>query len=191
MMIEELSKIIKQRRTHYTSDFSDVPLSKKNIETIIENALWAPTHKLTQPWRFIVLEGEHKQEMGIFMANYYRKVFSIEDFSEKRFEETKGYAKNASMISIICKPNPRLPEWEEIAAVSCAVQNIWLSCTAMNIGGYWDTGTATIQYVENNLKLDDNEKCLGVFFLGNLKNNLSEANRKRKPVSKKLSWNKK
>ena len=188
MVIESLSKIIKERRTHYASEFSDQPISKKKIECIVENALWAPTHKLTQPWRFVVLDGNHKKDIGMYMANYYRKLFSVDDFSDERFEETKKYAKNASILAIMCKPSPRLPDWEEIAAVSCAVQNIWLSCTAMKIGGYWDTGVATIKYVENSIKLDDGERCLGVFFMGYLKDNLIEINRKRKSLSKKLSW---
>ena len=188
MFIESLSKIIKERRTHYASDFTDQSISRENIEIIVENALWAPTHKLTQPWRFAVLEGTHKEDIGLYMANYYRTLFSVEDFSEQRFEETKEYAKNASMLAILCKPSTRLPDWEEIAAVSCAVQNIWLSCTAMNIGGYWDTGSATIKYVENSIELKEGERCLGIFFMGYLKDNLIEVNRKRKPLSKKLSW---
>ncbi|SEB44390.1 Nitroreductase [Tenacibaculum sp. MAR_2009_124] len=188
MEIESLSEIIKKRRSYYASDFSERHLSKETVEIIIENGLWAPTHKLTQPWRFSVLEGIHRQEMGVFMANYYREIFSVEEFSNERFEETKSYAKNATMIAIFCKPSSRLPEWEEVAAVSCAIQNIWLSCTAMNIGGYWDTGTATMKYVENHAEVKEGEKCLGVFFMGHLKEELTEVNRKRKPLSKKLSW---
>ncbi|CAM1370059.1 nitroreductase family protein [Tenacibaculum xiamenense] len=188
MEIESLSEIIKKRRTYYASDFSNEPLPREAVETIVENGLWAPTHKLTQPWRFAVLEGVHKQEMGVFMANFYRELFTIEEFSNERFEETKRYANNATMIAILCKPSSRLPEWEEVAAVSCAVQNMWLSCTVMNIGGYWDTGAATIKYVENCMEIKEGEKCLGVFFMGNLKQDLMEVNRKRKPLSKKLSW---
>ena len=32
-----------------------------------------------------------------------------------------------------------VPEWEEIAAVSMAVQNMYLTCTANNIGCYWSS----------------------------------------------------
>ena len=40
------------------------------------------------------------------------------------------------------KPNKRLPEWEEICAVACAVQNMHLMATSMNhIGAFWSSHT--------------------------------------------------
>lgn len=35
------------------------------------------------------------------------------------------------------KPGKAMPEWEETAAVSCAVQNMWLMATALGLAGYW------------------------------------------------------
>lgn len=188
MEIENLSKLIKHRRTHYAFHFSEKIISKSVIETLIENALWAPTHKLTQPWRFAVLEGNHKQRLGQFMASYYRDIYSLDDFSEERYKETQNYPCNATLIAIICNPSTKLPEWEEIAAVSCAVQNMWLSATSLNLGAYWDTGEATIAYIKENVCLEKTEKCLGIFYLGHLKDSLEKVNRRRKPLAKKLSW---
>ena len=36
-----------------------------------------------------------------------------------------------------------IPEFEEIAAVACAVQNMHLTAAAYNVGCYWTTGGVT------------------------------------------------
>ena len=120
MNFEAVTKLIQERKTTYAYDFSDRKIERRTIEAIVSNALWAPTHKHTQPWRFVVLEGEHKEDLGMFMANYYRSIYNEKQFSNNRYEETKGYSKNATLIALIFKPNKKanLPEWEEIASIS-------------------------------------------------------------------------
>ncbi|WP_075341789.1 nitroreductase family protein [Tenacibaculum agarivorans] len=191
MNFEEITKLIRERKTTYAYDFSDQKVDKETIEAVVSNALWAPTHKLTQPWRFVVLQGKHQQELGEFMAEYYRRLYSEEDFPNDRYEATKRYAENATLLALIFQPSKRaqLPEWEEVAAISCAVQNMWLSCTALDIGCYWDTAGATMEYGKR-IALDEGERFLGIFFMGHLKDEIESGNRRRKPLSKKLSWTK-
>ena len=54
----------------------------------------------------------------------------------------------------------KVPEWEEIAAISMAVQNIWLSCYVNNIGSYWSSSPLKDEYGKLE-KLDINQRCLG------------------------------
>ena len=61
--------------------------------------------------------------------------------------------------------NDLLPEWEEIAATAMAVQNLWISCVDSNIGGYWST-PKYINKLGAFLKLNQDEVCLGFFYLG-------------------------
>ncbi|WP_103071600.1 nitroreductase family protein [Aquimarina sediminis] len=184
-----ISKLIRERKTTYAFSFSSKKVTNEIIEEIVTNATWAPTHKMTQPWRFELLEGAHHTDLGKYMLDFYQKRLSKHQFPKSRHQETLEYAKNASMLAIIFQRNERasIPEWEEIAAISCAVQNMWLSCTAMEIGCYWDTCEASIQYCNEYLELASNEKCLGVFFMGYPKNNLEKRRRKRKPLSRKLT----
>ena len=44
----------------------------------------------------------------------------------------------------------RVPEWEEIAAVSMAVQNMWLSCYVNSIGSYWSTPALKDDYAKQS-----------------------------------------
>lgn len=192
MIAAQLETIIKQRRTHYAFDFTEQPVAETLVHQVVSSGLWAPTHKMTQPWKFVLLEGAHAAELGSYMAEYYRKIYSEEEYPTERYEETKTYPLKGTLIAIIMEPGKRaqLPEWEEVAAVSCAVQNMWLTTTVLGLGGYWDTGAATLAYLKEALSLSENEKCLGLFYLGHLKEELPTVNRKRKPLSKKLSRHK-
>lgn len=193
MNFEELTKVIQERKSTYAYDYAPKKIDKETIEDVVTNALWAPTHMVTQPWRFVVLDGKHPEELSQFMASYYRKLYTEKQFSNERYEATKTYAINATLIAIVFMPNKKakLPKWEELAAVSCAVQNMWLSCTALGLGSYWDSSPATIAYGKEQVNLKEEEQFLGIFFMRHVKEDVPKAKRKRKPLSKKLSWNKK
>ena len=94
---------------------------------------------------------------------------------------------SACVIAICMQrdPDERVPEWEEIAAVSCAVQNMWLSCAAHNIGCYWSSSKAILQAREL-LQLREGERCLGLFYMGY--HDLPELPGKRTPVKEKVQW---
>lgn len=82
-------------------------------------------------------------------------------------------------------PAERVPEWEEVAAVACAVQNLWLSCTAYGIGGYWSTPHSIIEAREF-LELADGERCLGLFYLGY--HQMPDLPGRRIPITQKITW---
>lgn len=189
--LHPISKLIRERKTTYASSYSDKRIPFEVLEEIITNALWAPTHKMTQPWRFELLTGTHHEDLGKYMLDFYKKSLSKDQFPESRYQTTLEYPKNATMLVIVFRRSERIeiPEWEEIAAISCAVQNMWLTCTALDIGCYWDTAIATIQYCDTILDLKPNEKCLGIFYMGYISDTLEKGNRKRKSLSKKMIEN--
>src|SRR5882762_1920181 len=73
------------------------------------------------------------------------------------------------IIAIILKRSTEIaiPEMEEIAAVACAVQNIWLSAAAFGLGGYWSTGGITYDPAARPfLGLQGDDRLMGFFYLG-------------------------
>jgi nitroreductase len=62
--IEILSRIIKRRRSIFPVSYTNQEVPVKVIQQILESANYAPTHKLTQPWRFIFFRNEGKNKFG-------------------------------------------------------------------------------------------------------------------------------
>ena len=52
--LSEINELIRSRRTIYPEQFSDRKVHIEQIEVLLNNAQWAPTHGNTQPWRFKV-----------------------------------------------------------------------------------------------------------------------------------------
>lgn len=168
MQPQDINLLIASRRSIFPNTYTDQPIPDKIIRQILENANWAPTHRKTEPWRFKVLRGESRARLAKFMANWYKENTPEEKFSGKKFEKLKKKPLLAPVIIAIClrrDPEERVPEWEEIAAVAMAVQNMWLTCTANDIGCYWSSPAAALE-ARDVLNLGEGERCLGLFYMG-------------------------
>ena len=74
----------------------------------------------------------------------------------------------AGAVIAICMqrdPEASIPEFEEIASVAMAVQNMWLRCAELGLGCYWSTPKAAL-LADDFLRLAPGERCLGLFYLG-------------------------
>ncbi|MFK7954180.1 MAG: nitroreductase [Ekhidna sp.] len=164
--MSEINKIIRARKSVYPLQFIDKEIPNEIIWELLENANHAPTHRLTEPWRFKVFKEEGKRKLGDFLANKYKEI--TPDYNPSKFEKIKGNTeKSGAVIALILHRDPqeRVPEWEEIAAISCSVQNIWLGLNQYDLGGYWSTPALT-KYLGEIVDLKENESCIGFFYLG-------------------------
>lgn len=189
----KISKIIRIRRSVYADEFLKQNIPDELLNEILINATYAPTHKMTEPWRFIVFKDNYLEQLGSFLADYYRdsyfQKFSAKEALEK-YNLLKEYPLNsACVIGVVMVLNRKinLPEWEEIAAVSSAVQNMALTCTAHNIGSYWSTSAGAIDYLKQ-FDLAENEKSLGLIYVGYYPEDIEPSRKKRTPVSNKVTY---
>lgn len=168
--LSEITSVIRDRRTIYPEQFSDRKLHREIIEQILNNAIWAPNHGMTQPWRFKVFIGDGIVRLAEFQANHYRIKTTAENFDQGKFEKFLNRPKLAQAIIAICldrQESEKIPEIEEIEAVACAVQNMYLTCTAYGLGAYWGSGGATYSdELKGFLGIKKKDRCLGFFYLG-------------------------
>jgi nitroreductase len=188
---EEISRLIKSRRSVFPPQCSGEVIRKEIIEEILESANWAPTHKLTEPWRFSVFTGDGLKKLANFMAELYKDVATERgSFDENKYKMLGTKPLKAShIISIGMKRDEkeRLPEIEEIEAVACAVQNMYLTATAHGIGSYWGSGGITyFEQAKPFFELGPKDKLLGFLYLGIPKVELPIG--KRSPIEEKVRW---
>lgn len=186
-----ITEVIKTRRSIFPPMFSGVPIEDAKVMDLLENANWAPNHRKTEPWRFHVFTGEALKKLGAYLANFYKENVPAEIFSDKKYQKMMRNPTLASHVVAICMkrdPEGILPEWEELAAVSAAVQNLWLSCSAMGLGGYWSTPRAAL-HADEFLGLGADEHCYGLFYLGTPKEDL-DLKGERGAIDQKVIWHK-
>jgi len=168
--------------------YLDKPISNETILKVLENANWAPTHKKTEPWRFKIFKGDKLKDLSEYLGAYYQENTATEKYSEAKHKRTLRKPLQSACVIAICMykdPNVSIPEWEEIAAVACAVQNMWLSCTALGIGSYWSS-PKSITSADKFLRLNEHERCLGLFYMGYIDD--LDIKGRRSPIEDKIEW---
>ncbi len=188
MQADLLNDLIKNRRSIFPGSYIDKPIDREIIEQILENANWAPNHRHTEPWRFKVFQGEALKSLATYLSTWYKTNTPAANYSEKKYDKTKKKPLQSGCVIAICMqrdPEGKVPEWEEIAAVACAVQNMWLSCHAYGVGCYWSSPRSIIEGGEF-LQLAPGERCLGLLYMGY--HDLPQLPGKRTAVADKTVW---
>jgi nitroreductase len=97
-------------------------------------------------------------------------------------------------IAICMKRHEEVPEWEEIAAVACAVQNMALVGSSMGVHGYWSSWQpaardAPEMYALLKIDAGSGDRCLGVFVVGRAQQERLQGYRpRRQELSEKVLW---
>lgn len=190
---KELNELVKSRRSVYPKMYNDKPVDDDIINQILENANWAPNHKNTEPWRFVVFTGNGLKRLAEFQARLYKETsHSTGNFDEIKYQKLLTQPLRASHVIAIGMNRSSaesVPEVEEIIAVGCAIQNMYLTATAYEVGCYINTGGIT--YIEEAKKffgLDSKDTLIGFMYLGNIENRPPPGI--RKSVQQKVRWEK-
>ncbi len=169
-MIERgpISKAIMERRSIYPKLYNSTEIPDETIRYVLDHANRAPSHRHTEPWRFVVFKNDSLNDLSEYLSDWYVTNTPEDKFSQRKFDKTKNKPfQCGAVIAIVMQRDleEKVPEWEEIAAVSCAVQNMYLICHELEIGCYWSTPKAILEANEF-LDLARGQRCLGLFYMG-------------------------
>ncbi len=191
MQHHPITDVIRQRRSVKPALMRPDPIPRETIELLLENAVWAPTHGLTEPWRFLVFEGESRRELAGILQEVYRTTTPEASFRPEKLEKLGRNPLLAPVvIVIVMQPDPtgKIPPTEEVAAVACAVQNMHLTAAAIGLGAFWSSPALIYtDTLRGRLGLDQTDHCLGLFYLGWPKDDVALEGR-RTPAHQKCSW---
>ncbi|MGG3621998.1 nitroreductase [Bacillus gobiensis] len=166
----ELYEAIKNRRSIGKVKQDEVP--KALIEKILDAAVWAPNHFRTEPWRFFVLQGEGRLQLGDVLADIVKDTMDDPETEENKVrldKNRKNPLRAPVVIAVGVEPsdNPKVIVQEEFAAVHAAVQNMLLSAHAEGLGAVWRTGDICYhKKVAEFFGLPDNGQVVGFIYLG-------------------------
>merc|ERR1712166_1175217 len=182
------------------------------VTKLLEAARWAPTHGKTEPWRFVVFGLDkkelllqatldwYKQQPQPFWDEAWKGEFADADAFAAYFVKAKQdkWCKASHVVAIcLSRQRPRedqkaIPEWEEQAAVACAVQNMHLMSTSLNLAAYWSsyfehyrTSASCVQFM--GLEPDKGDQCMGVFVIGR-SNKIDKYRATRTQLEDVVSW---
>jgi nitroreductase len=142
------------------------------VEQIIAAAGWAPNHYHTAPWRFIVLAGASREQLGDVMASSLAARLGDPHNPECRQlveRERRKPLRAPVVIAVAAVPSdaPKVVEIEEVAATAAAVENMLLAAQSLGLGAMWRTGQPAYDpAVKRHLGLPETAHLVAFVYLG-------------------------
>jgi nitroreductase len=124
--------------------FLDRPVPRETIQRLLECAVRAPNHKLTEPWRFAVLTGGSKERFAAIRGRHRLKRFTdptsaeaqaAADKVEREARETPVY-----VVVMVAVSSDEITREDDYAAAMMAISNLMTAAQAMGLGTYLRTG---------------------------------------------------
>ncbi|MEJ8755882.1 nitroreductase [Pontibacter sp. H259] len=190
-LFSAISQVIRTRRTTKPPKMNGQKIPDAQINQLLELADWAPTHGHTEPWRFKVYTGDKVSKFCKSHAELYKQETPEDKYLPEKYDKLRYMGDKASHILVAYMHRgdlPKIPILEEIAATSCAIQNLLLGATALNIASYWGSGgMAYHPAMKEMLQLREEDIVLGILYLGYADNATHEGKRNY-PLSEKVEW---
>jgi nitroreductase len=124
--------------------FRPDPVAREVVERLLDCAVRAPNHKLTEPWRFAVLTGGARDRLAEIRARHRLKRYSdpaapealaAADKMLRESRETPVY------IVAMAAVNPdEITREEDYAATMMAIANLMIAAESLGLGTYLKSG---------------------------------------------------
>lgn len=179
-----------QRRTSVRR-YRPEPVPRETIERLLECAVRAPNHKLTEPWRFAVLTGEAKTGLADIRAHHRLKRYDDPASAEARSGMDKARRETLETPAVIVLMSrvhqDEMTREEDYAAVMMATANLMTAAQSLGLGTYLKTGGVMRDPSLGELVgLPDGYRIVGVLSLGYPAE--AESPRRRRPAAEMTQW---
>jgi len=168
--LSDVGALIKDRRSFAPEQYSSRQVHRDVIEEVLRAGIWAPTHGMTQPWRFTVFQGDGIGTIRDHLPKWYVEFMGEGEISQTKLDKLNRRFETCNCvigIGMVPDPNERISQEDEEWAVAAAVQNMHLMCTAYGLGAKWTTPAfMSLPSVKQTLGLPEEGKVMGLMYVG-------------------------
>lgn len=172
------------------------PVPRELVERVLESAVHAPNHKLTEPWRFHVFAGKGRGAFAKARAELARIMAGEEGDEEALIsgrvnrERKKAFRAPVVIAVISVAGRDAVETLENYAACSAAVQNMQLAAHALGLATIWRTGPVAYHpYMRGFFGLRDGDHVVAYLYLGYPDaGDTVQRPRRRAPVGSHTTW---
>lgn len=171
--------------------FRDAPVARELIQRLLDAAVRAPNHKLTEPWRFAVLAGSAKERLAGIQAAHRAKRFADAAAPEAvaAAERVRREALETPLfvVAMCAVSEDEVTREEDYGAAMMALANLMVAARSLALGTYLRTGGIMRDAALAELVgLPEGFRVVGIVSLGYPA--AEEAPRRRTPVEQVTRW---
>jgi nitroreductase len=159
----ELRTAICARRS--TAPVGQQAPTDEELAQFLQLAAHSPDHAGLRPWRLVCLRGTARDQLGTAMA----AGFGDEPGSPAAARTANKTQRAPLLVSIVGVPvdHPKVPRWEQLAAVGALVATLQLVLFEAGYTAMWRTGPAVeLAEVRQLLRVGEAEQLLGWLYVG-------------------------
>lgn len=127
----ELDVCIKGRRS--VRSYTDEPVSKEQIETVLEAGTWAPTGMNRAPWRFIIIEDK---KLIKYVSDETKLLVKqmMSPYAEQFSTDADVICYNAPVLILVCTEKDK--QWGNVNLLDSvlAAENMFLKAYELGLG---------------------------------------------------------
>lgn len=182
----DVREAIRERRSVLL--FDEKPVDRELLDDLIQLSVWAPNHRLTEPWRFHVLDRPALRELGtaVFAEMVEAGLLPPDHDQNEHLDQLPPVGVIISQAPP-GTPGDRLLELEDYAACCCVAHNFMLAAHAEGIGTMWLTGPmAMATTVATRLGLEEGSRVVALLAVGYPREGMRQRSGKRKSPS--VTW---
>lgn len=169
------------------------PVERGLIERVLESAVHAPNHRITEPWRFHVFTGKGRGELARARAETARLAAKAEGEHEEMVagrvsrERKKAFRAPVVIAVISVAGHDEVETLENYAACAAAVQNMQLTAHSLGLASIWRTGpVAYHEHMRRFFDLEEDDSIVAYLYLGYP--DMGERPRRRSPAAERTVW---
>lgn len=142
--------------------------SAEQLDIMFRAALRAPDHGQMRPWRFLVIEGQGREQLGELYAQSLQ--LKNPDATQEQLKRMRAMPLRAPMLIVVIaclSEHPKVPEYEQLIAAGCAAHGLLLAAQALKLGAFWRSGEmCSNRHAGQGLGLKENEQVIGYIYVG-------------------------
>ena len=162
--------IIRRRRS--IGKMTEQSPTREQIERLLEAATHAPNHHKAEPWRFFVLAGKARNELGAIMASSLamRLQETMGEKTQAMLDKERNKPLRSPVVIVVAAEHPTTPNViaiENVEAAAAAVQNMLLVAEEMGLACMWRTGDAASDpHIKQWLGLSTEDAIVAFLYVG-------------------------
>lgn len=171
--------------------FRNDPVSRETVQLLLDCAVRAPNHKLTEPWRFVVLTGRARDSFAEIRARHRLQRFTdptsreAQAAGDKVRQDSRETPVNIVVLSAVSPDD--ITREDDYAATMMAIANLMSAAQSMGLGTYLRTGGVMRDPALLQLAgVPEGFRVVGILSLGYPAE--VEAPRRRKPAGELTRW---
>ena len=142
----ELEEVIAQRRS--IRKFESKPVEKAKLEKLIEAARLCQSAKNRQPWQFMILDDDRKDQVAEIMLQLFESHDEKLPGYVNSSRHTAEIIKNAPLLILVFREPDALWTTGDLLSIGAAIEHVCLEAVNLGLGALWIRDT---EYTEQEI----------------------------------------